>query len=310
MVVKKNHIHAHAHEKKQVNVKNLIFTLVLNLIIVLAEIIGGLISGSLSLISDALHNLSDFAAIFITYVAYLLSMKKFTEKRTFGYKRAQVLAGLFNAFALAGIIFFLFYEAVNRMIKPVRIDASLVVIVGSIGFLANFLSVILLKKDSKENLNFRSAYLHLLGDTLSSVVVVIGAVFIYFFNWYIIDPILTILIGLYILKESINLVLEIVSILMHNTPKNIDLKRINEELLKIDLIKNIHHVHIWQLDDKNIYFEAHVDVSNMTVKETEEIHDRIEKTLHNMYSINHCTLQFECCRHKNTDFINSDCTER
>lgn len=206
-----NHSHNHGSETSE---KNLFITMALNFFITIAEIIGGFISGSLSLISDALHNFSDGIAIIITYIAMRLSKRPKTSKYTFGLKRAEILAAIINASTLIIISFFLIKEAIDRFYNPSPITGSLMLIVASLGLLANVAGTLLLKKGSEGNLNIRAAYFHLLSDAVSSLAVIIGALLIIFYKIYWIDPLLTVLISLYILKETYEIVKESVEILM------------------------------------------------------------------------------------------------
>jgi len=288
---------SHSHSQNHGSVtseKNLFITMALNFFITIAEIIGGFISGSLSLISDALHNFSDGIAIIITYLAIRLSKRPKTTKYTFGLKRAEILAAIINASTLIIISFFLIKEAVHRFYNPLPITGSLMLIVASIGLLANVAGTFLLKKGSERNLNIRSAYFHLLSDTISSFAVIIGAVFIIFYKIYWIDPLLTVLISLYILKETYEIVKESVQILMMSNPEGIDLEAIKNIVEKIPGVINIHHIHLWKLNDNNTHFEAHIEVEDMFVSKTAEIQKLIENELHERYEINHTTLQFEC----------------
>ena len=285
----------HAHNGISRN--NLLVVTVLNFSITAAEIIGGMISGSLSLISDALHNLSDGVAILISYLAMKISQKDNNERLTFGYKRVEILSALFNSVVLLAISISLFREAYIKIKDPQPIDGLLMIIVALIGLLANFISVLILRGDSQRSLNIRGAYVHLLSDTLSSVGVVIGGILIYFYQIYFIDPILTFLIGAYIIKECLEIVGETVEILMQATPRSIDINRIKEEIESLEEVKNVHHVHIWRLDDNDIHFEGHINLKeNLTVDDTVPVYRKIEDIL-KKYNITHSTLQmeYECC---------------
>lgn len=276
--------------------KNLFITMVLNFLITIAEVIGGFISGSLSLISDALHNFSDGIAIIITYIAIQLSKKPRTLKYTFGLKRAEILAAIINASALIIISFFLIKEAIERFYNPSPITGSLMLMVASLGLIANIIGTLLMKKGSKVNINVRAAYFHLLSDAVSSFAVIIGALFIIFFKIYWIDPFLTILISIYIFKEAYSIVKESVDVIMMSSPDGIDLDELKLLIEEIPSVNNIHHVHVWKLNDNDTHFEAHVEVDNISVSDTSDIQKQIENKLHSKYEINHITLQFECDR--------------
>ncbi|AEF16525.1 MULTISPECIES: cation diffusion facilitator family transporter [Thermoanaerobacterium] len=289
---------AHHHEHEVKTKKSLITTMFLNFSITAAEIIGGLFSGSLSLISDALHNFSDAISIIISYFAMLISQKENNERMTFGYKRAEILAALFNSVVLVVISVFLFKEAYIKFFNPEPINGAIMIVVALIGLLANASSVLLLKENAEENLNIRSAYVHLLSDALSSVGVVIGGICIYFFKIYWIDPLLTVLIGIYIIKESFEIINESVSILMQGTPENIDLEIVKREIEKLPNVKNIHHVHVWQTNDDDVHFECHVNLKDdVKVSQSKEVMEQIEIVLDELFDIHHVTLQmeYECC---------------
>ncbi len=291
----------HNHDHSEINEKNLLFATILNFTIAFAEIIGGLLSNSLALLSDALHNLSDAIALLIAYVAHKIGKRKSNLRKTFGYKRIEIIVALFNAVVLIAISFVLFYEAIHRFFEPAPIKGELMLIVASIGFLANLISVFILKKDSHKNLNMKAAYLHLLGDTLSSVAVIVGGILIVFYKIYWVDPLITFLIGIYILKESYVILKQAANILMQSTPDSIDLIDIKSEIEKIPEVQNIHHVHAWNLTDTNIHFESHVDLkSDLKVSDAQKVRDEIEHLLASKYQINHFTIQFEygCCDDK------------
>jgi cobalt-zinc-cadmium efflux system protein len=223
-----------------------------------------------------------------------LSKRPKTSKYTFGLKRAEILAAIINASTLIIISFFLIKEAIDRFYNPSPITGSLMLIVASLGLLANVAGTLLLKKGSEGNLNIRAAYFHLLSDAVSSLAVIIGALFIIFYKIYWIDPLLTVLISLYILKETYEIVKESVEILMMSNPEGIDLEVIKNIVEKIPGVINIHHIHLWKLNDNDTHFEAHIEVQDMVVSKTAEIQKLIEHELHDRYEINHTTLQFEC----------------
>ncbi len=283
------------------NSKKLIIVIALNFIITIAEVIGGLLSNSLALISDSLHNLSDAAAILLSYIAIRMSKKAHTLKRTFGYRRIQIIVALFNASVIILVSLFLFREAYIRFTNPTPVLGGIMLVVALIGLIANAVSVFLLKNGTKDNINIKSAYLHLLIDTLSSIAVVIGGVIIYFYNIYWIDPLLTTIIGIYVIKEGYSIIKEAYNILMQSTPASINLIDIKSSLEGIKEVNNLHHVHVWQLDEKNIFFEGHIDlVENFTIKEIEIIQKKIKDILYQKYDINHVTIQveFDSCHKK------------
>jgi cobalt-zinc-cadmium efflux system protein len=285
------------HESQhQENIKGnrLLAATILNLIIFLAEIAGGLISNSLSLITDALHNLSDGLAIFIAWIANRIGKRPSNLRRTFGYKRVEILAAFFNALVLIAVSLYLFYEAALRIITPEPVKGLIMLIVAIIGLLANLAAVMLLHGDAKRNINVKAAYLHLFGDTLSSVAVIIGGILIYYFDLYWADPIITILIGIYIIKETWTILKQTIDILMQGSPSGLDLDHIRNDLEQIPEIANIHHVHIWNLDDQAVHFECHVAlIENSRISETDSVYYKIEQILKEKHHISHLTIQFE-----------------
>ena len=285
--------HDHYHAGTGTSTARLFITMVLNFLITAVELIGGLLSGSLSLLSDALHNLSDGISIIISYIAIRLGKHPKTDKYTFGLKRAEILAAVINAGTLVVICFYLFKEAYERFVTPQEIAGGMMILVAGIGLVANVVGTFLLKAGSRENINIRSAYFHLLGDAISSMAVIVGGVAIYFFKIYWLDPLLTVLISLYILIKSLDIVKEAINVLMMGVPESISIENIREEIDGITGINNIHHVHIWRLNDRDIHFEAHVDVEDMLVSRTEKLSDMIEEKLKHNHGITHITLQFE-----------------
>ena len=283
----------HHHIDRSTSTVRLFVTMMLNFLITVVEVIGGLLSGSLSLISDALHNFSDGIAIIISYIAIRLGKHPQTYKYTFGLKRAEILAAAFNAGTLIAICIYLFKESYERFVSPQHIEGRLMIVVAGIGLIANVVGTLLLKKGSKDNINIRSAYLHLFGDAVSSVAVIIGGICIQLFRVYWVDPVLTVLISVYILKKSAGIVKESINVLMMGAPESVSIENIQKELENISGIKNIHHVHVWRLGEHDIHFEAHIDVEDMSVSQTTSLCNIVEEKLKHNYGITHITLQFE-----------------
>lgn len=290
--------HVYPGNTDEIRGKKLLWVTVLNLSITIVQIVGGLLSNSLSLLSDALHNLGDSSALFIAFIAGKISRKAPDSRRTFGYKRVEILAALFNAVVLISICIFLFYEAYERFMNPEPIKGKLMFWVAIFGLLANLISVVILNKDKAHNLNVRAAYLHLMGDTLSSVAVILGGVAIWIWGIFWIDPLITVFVGGYIIWHTWGILKETVEILMQATPDNIDLGEIKNEVEKIDKVKNLHHVHIWKLDDTSIHFEGHVEVTeNMDLERVAGVRQQVDKILKSRFGIQHITLQmgYRCC---------------
>ena len=235
--------------------KKLGAAIILNILITLAQTIGGFVSGSLSLLSDAMHNFSDVISLIISYMADKLTKKKYTLQQTFGYKRAEIIAALINAATLLLIGVMLAEEAISRFKEPVIIEASWVITLAILSILVNGVSVLILKQDALDNINIKSASLHLFSDMITSFAVLFGGIAMYYFNIFWIDSVLSILIAAYLVYSSCRLLMRILGILMQFAPPGIDLKAIENEILKIPTIENIHHVHVWQLTDKEIHLD-------------------------------------------------------
>ena len=290
--------HPHHHSHSGISEKNLLAAVVLNFTITAVEIVGGLLSNSLALLSDAIHNLGDGLAVLLAYIAHRVSKRDSNVRKTFGYKRVEILAAFVNSVILAAICLFLIYEAVERFRNPAPIKGLIMFSVAGVGLVANLVAVVLLQKDSRKNINIRAAYLHLLGDTLSSIVVIIGGILIWKFNIYWLDPLITVLISLYILRETYLLLKDSFNILMQSSPRDLDLDKIKSEIEKIEGIRNIHHIHAWSLNDRQIHFEGHVDLEeDMPVSKTDTLRNRISRLLQDEYHVEHITLQMEfgCC---------------
>jgi cobalt-zinc-cadmium efflux system protein len=288
------------HKHSDIAEKNLFVTMALNFAITIVEVIGGIVSGSLSLLSDAMHNFSDGIAIVISYGAIRLSRRPRTLRHTFGLKRAELLAAIINASTLIVISFFLIREAIQRLSNPVSVGGPVMLTVAAVGLVANYVGTLLLKKGAGGNLNIRAAYVHLLTDTVASLAVILGAIGIMLFNISWIDPVLSILIALYIIGETYSIVRESVDVIMMAVPTDVDINGLQHTLEAIPGVKNIHHVHVWRLNDTEIHFEAHIDVDDMYVSETANLQKEVERRLHEQGGITHATLQFECdvCKKK------------
>ncbi len=303
-----SHNHSHSHNHPELSGKNLLLSIFLNIFITIAQIIGGFLSGSLALISDAVHNLSDVISLIVSYVANrLANSKKQTLKQTFGFKRAEIIAAFFNAASLIIIAIFLGIEAIKRFNQPYEIESNLVIWLALLGILANGFSVLLLKKDAEHNLNMKSAYLHLLTDMLTSVAVFIGGLLMKYYQIYWIDAVLTLIISVYLIYMSWRVFMESLKILMLFAPDDIVISDIEKEILKIKEVRNIHHVHLWQLNEKNCHFEAHIEFKeNIKLSDFDSICEKIEHLLIHNFNINHCNLQPEYNRDDEKAFIIQD----
>jgi cobalt-zinc-cadmium efflux system protein len=274
--------------------RSLLVAVMLNVLITVAEVIGGLLSNSLALLSDALHNLGDTLAILFAYLARRMSRKASNDHKTFGYKRAEILAAFINGLLLLGVSAYLLVEAFWRFSNPEPVKGLMVFIVASAGLVLNLVAMLLLRKHAAANLNIKTAYLHLLGDTFSSLAVILGGLLIYWYRIYWIDPLITILVSLYIMHAALKVLRPVWNILMQATPAGIDMGLLREEMEKIEGICDIHHVHVWALNEKEIHFECHAGLdSNHMVAHTNSIRMQMQKLLREKFGIGHITIQFE-----------------
>lgn len=274
--------------------RNLFISILLNIVITAAQVVGGLISGSLALLSDALHNFSDVLSLIISYIASKLSKKKASIYRTFGYKRAEILAAFINASTLVIVAVLLIIEAYKRFHDPQAIESGLVIWLALLAILVNGFSVLLLKKDSHNNLNIRSAYIHLFTDMMASVAVLIGGLLMKYFQWFWVDSLLTFLIALYLIWVGYDLLVKSSKMLMLFTPEHINIKDVVRAVHQIPEVNRLHHVHIWGLNDDELHLEAHLDLrEDMTISEFDTVLRQIENVLHEQFAINHVNIQPE-----------------
>lgn len=294
-------------KKHTVKAKNLVLSILLNVIITLAQFIGGLISGSLALLSDALHNFSDVLSLIISYIAHKLSRRKASITHTFGYKRAELIAAYVNAFTLVFIAFFLIYEAITRVFKPEVITAEIVIWLAILGIFVNGISVLLLKKDAAYNINIKSAYIHLFSDMLGSVAVLISGLVVHFYQIYWVDSLMTIAIGIYLIIVGGDLLLKSTKMLMLFTPEYIDIKEIVREVHQIKGVGKLHHIHVWHLNEEELHLEAHLDCAqDIKMSEFNTLLHEIEEVLFEKFGINHVNIQPEFQKADPKDYIVQD----
>ena len=299
--------HHHHHHPAETSEGRLIWSIALNLLITLAEFVGGLVSGSLALLSDAVHNLSDTASLAVSLFAARISRRRPDADKTFGYQRAEIIGAFANLIVLILIAGWLIIESVQRFLNPTPIDAPVMLTVASIGLLANILTAILLFRDSRHSLNIRSAYLHIVTDALSSVGVILGGLLIWKYAWYIVDPILCALISGYILYHSARMLTETVNILMDSSPDDIEIENVKSDVMSIEGVLDMHHIHLWRRTESMTAMEAHILVDPVSIETIEQIKAEIKSVLREKYGLSHSTLEFEFspCGEPNGD----DCYE-
>lgn len=290
-------IMSNSHDQQgSVTGKILLVPIILNIIISVAQAIGGFLSDSMALLSDAVHNFSDVLALIISYIAARISKRERTLRQTFGYKRAEIFAAFINAATLMIIATILVREAVVRLIHPEPVQGTLVIYLAALGIILNGLSALLIKKDAQNSLNIKSAYLHLFTDMMTSVAVLIGGFAIKYLGWFWIDSILTIGIAIYLIYSSWGVFYASVRILMQFTPPSINIEEIAQKITLLTGVKNIHHVHVWQLDDHELMLEAHLDLEeDFCISHFENILEQIDPIL-DEYGIHHFNFQPELLR--------------
>ena len=287
-----HHKHNHSHDHSDLKGRNLVISIFLNILITVAQVFGGLLSGSLALLSDALHNFSDVISLIISYIANKLTKKKASFHKTFGYKRAEILAAFINASALIVVAILLIIEAIDRFQNPKEIESNLVIWLSLIAILGNGFSVLLLKKDAETNMNMKSAYMHLLTDMMASVAVFIGGLLMKYYQLFWVDSVLTFIIALYLIWMGFDLLKDSTKVLMLFTPDTVPIKKIVDEINAFSSIKNVHHVHVWQLNDDEIHLEAHIDFNeNITLSQFDTILHDIEDLVLIKYDRNHVNTQ-------------------
>ena len=303
-----SHSHNHSHHNHgNLQGRNLLISIFLNILITAAQVVGGIVSGSLALLSDALHNFSDVISLVVSYVANKLAKKKASLQKTFGYKRAEILAAFINASTLIIVAVLLIIEAIERFQNPQEIESGLVIWLSGIAILGNGFSVLLLKKDSEANMNLKSAYLHLLTDMMASVAVLVGGLLMKFYNVFWVDSVLTFLIAIYLIWMGYDLLKSSTKVLMLFTPEDIPIDKIVAEINNLEGIKNTHHIHVWQLNEEEIHFEAHIDFEkNIQLSEFDDILHEIEEILFHKFEINHVNIQPEFGKCDDKDVIVQD----
>lgn len=287
--------HSHdGHHNDETSGKRLLIALVLNLTITLAQIVGGVLSGSLSILADAAHNGSDAASLGISYIAKRIGRRKADRRQTFGYDRAEVIGAMINLTTLLVIAIYLFGQAISRMINPREIDGMVMLVVGAIAFVEDLISAILLYQGAQGSMNVRSAFIHMVGDTLATLGVIVGGLLILFYDIRLVDPIITALIALYIGIHGSRELRRAIRLLMDSAPKDFDFDRMVEAVQAVDGVRDLHHVHLWRLDEARTALEAHVVIgAEQDWAAAETIKQKVKELLTNEFDVDHATLELE-----------------
>jgi cobalt-zinc-cadmium efflux system protein len=265
----------------------------LNLLIVVVEVAAGIIAGSLGLLSDAVHNFTDMAALGLTWFAMAQAKKPPTAAKTFGYHRAGILAALTNALVMAAITLWIFYEAYLRLLDPTPVGGAWVILVAALALVANLSIVGVLRRRGSGDINIRSAILHLLGDAAASAAVVVAGLVIAFTAWYPVDPLVSVLLGLAILWGAWRIIREAVEILMEHSPRSVDVDALVSELMREEGVLDIHDVHVWTIGSGLYALSCHVLVEDVMVSESNRIIRDLKDMLMRDFGIVHSTLEVE-----------------
>lgn len=277
--------------------------MVMNIIIPAVQIYGGIISGSVALISDAVHNLSDFSAVLVSYIALKAGGRQADVRQTFGYRRLEVFAAVFNVALLLSAAFYIISEAWHRLNNPQPIQGGLVIWIALIAFLANLASTGLLRTGAKENLNIRGAFLHMMTDALMSLGIVILGIIWIFEPWYWLDPVFSWFICAVIIVGSWDILKKAFLIFMNATPPGIDIGLVQKELEATAGVKEVHHLHIWSLSDESIALAAHIVTGDKMLSEVDDIAASVREMLLCKFNIDHPVLQFESRHTEDSDMF-------
>ncbi|HFC53944.1 MAG TPA: cation transporter [Gammaproteobacteria bacterium] len=283
--------HEHSHDIDAMGDRRLGWAIAINMLLTLAQIVGGIVSGSLALIADALHNFSDAASLLIAWVARRIGRQPPDHFKTFGYKRAEVIAALINLVTLVIVGLYLIYEALWRMVEPQVIEGWTVVIVAGVALVIDVATAVLTYTMSRHSLNIRAAFLHNVSDALASVGVIIAGSLILLYGWYWSDTVLTLMIAGYVLYQAATMLPQTIHILMQGTPEGISIDKVVAAMEGMEGVSNVHHLHVWQLDEHENALEAHVVIADFN--HTEQIKRALKTELERRFSITHSTLEFE-----------------
>ncbi len=285
-------MHAHAHGGSQGTSRILRFSLLLTLAYIVLLVISGIRAHSLALLSEAGHNLSDFLALLLSWVAVFFQSRPPTSTKTYGYQRTGVLAAFINALSLVAIAFLIFYEAGKRLYAPTQVHAGVLMVVAAIGIAVNGVIALLLWRSS-DDVNIRSAFIHMLGDTLSTAAVLIGGWGILLTGRTWIDPALSFGIGALIVWSSFGIIRETLNILLEGTPGGVELDQIAREIAAIPGVLGVHDLHAWSLGSNNHALSCHIQIADIPPSESESILRRVKERLAQEFHIDHTTIQFE-----------------
>jgi cobalt-zinc-cadmium efflux system protein len=285
------------HEYKNVTKNRLVLSMIITASVMVIEVIGCILTGSLALGSDAGHMFTHFFALAISFTAIIISCKEPCHHRTFGYYRAEILAALFNSIFLFGVTAYIFFQGIERLLNPQPVLGYEMFLVALAGLAANGISILILRNSVRNDLNVQGAFLHMFADTASSVLIIIGAMVVSLTGWYIIDPLLGIGISILIFVWAFGLMRDSINVLMETSPKGI-----NSDVVIVEIKKNVPEVtsisdmHIWEITSGMYSLTAHIGVNITSSGNVDEIILKINKILNDKFGIEHTTIQMESKR--------------
>lgn len=289
--------HGHDHLDAGAGDRRVLLAVAVNLGLTVAQVIGGILAGSLALIADALHNFSDAISLVIAFGARKIARRPADAAMTFGYGRVEIVAALINYTTLIVIGLYLTYEAVMRFIEPQGVDGWIVVIVAAIAFAVDAVTALLTFALSKQSINIRAAFLHNVADALGSVAVIVAGTLILLYDWRLVDPMVTLLIAGYILWQSFREIGPVIRILMLGSPPDIETARVLERIATVEGVQDVHHAHFWQRDEHQNAVDAHLVIARGAWYRADDVKARVKALLRKEFGIEHSTLEIECAGH-------------
>jgi cobalt-zinc-cadmium efflux system protein len=289
-----SHTHSHLREDTEQTTQRLSLSLFLTLGFVIMEAGAGIFANSLALLTDAAHNLTDVIALGLTWFAVRVTAQPANAQKTYGYHRAGILVALLNSTTLVLISLGIFYEAYRRLIHPPEVESSILIGVGLVAVVINLVTALLVHRGSEQDLNLRSAFVHLMGDVLSTVGAVIAGVIIYFTNANWLDPLVSVLIGFLILYNAWGILRDAVDILLESTPRDVNIKSMVYDISQVEGVLGIHDIHVWSLTQSLRTMSAHILTNDLHISAGAQIQRQISELLQRRYNIAHATLQLEC----------------
>lgn len=283
----------HNHHTEAIGDKRLIAAIAVNTVLTLAQVIGGILSGSLSLVADALHNLSDAASLAIALIARKIGRRPPDAFKTFGYRRSETIAALINLTTLIIVGIYLIYEAVGRLFSPQPIEGWTVVVVAGIALIVDIATVVLTYTMSKNSMNIKAAFLHNVSDAMASVGVVIAGTLILLYGWYWTDTALTLLIAGYVLWQGFSMLPKTIHLLMEGVPRGVSIDEIISVMGRVYEVEGVHHLHVWEIAEHTIALEAHVVIKKASLPDIERVKAELKCVLFDEFRVSHSTLEME-----------------